>query len=621
MKRTWRITGGWVYASIAIAVAIATGAAIYVGLVIDAGNVTSLIRLRQALPSSRVKGYVSSQACRTCHPAEYASWHSTYHRSMTQTPAPGNVLAEIEGGLFRGETSKVGSNEFVLHRRNNEYWVQMLPFWRRDWKGLSAPHNKPIDLRIVLMTGSHRQQAYWVTDPLDDEHELYPTGIIWLRELGRHIPQKDVFLSTKLPSNPKMRWRKKCIFCHSTGFEWVTRTGSSRMRSPPYGEPRVAEYGISCEACHGAGAQHVRKNRNPFRRFALHMRTNDDSTIVNPEGLGAVRSIQACAVCHMAISQFTSKFYDPGRDDLADIRRPPPVEVRNSMPSRFWPDRMVRVGGREGPAVFDSPCFSKGGSFTCLSCHSMHKSAPDDQLKAGMRTNEACLQCHQDYRTKLSDHTHHRANSSGSRCYNCHMPYTSWNLIKATRSHQISNPDLAKDNAAGRPNACNLCHLDQTLSWTSNQLNQWYGHAPVQVTTEQKTVGAGPLWALKGDAIVRGLVTWSMGWQPAQQAAGTGWMAPYLAYLAADPYVVVRIAARRSLRSLRGFEAFDFDPIDIKTSIWQQNQRRIIHRWQQMTHEHVADPRLLLNSAGRLNKRRITAMLSRRDNTPVYISE
>ena len=531
---------------------------------------------------------------------------------MSQTPAPGNVLAEIEGGLFRGETSRVGSNQFVLHRRDNEYWVKMSPFWRRQWEeGLSAPHNKPIDLRIVLMTGSHRQQNYWVTDPLDDKLELFPVGIVWLRELGRHIPQRDVFLSTKLPSNPKMRWREKCVHCHSTGFGWVT----DRQ------ELRVAEYGISCEACHGPAAQHVRKNRNPFRRFALHTSTNDDITIVNPAELGAVRSIQACAVCHMAVSQYTLRCYDPGRDDLDDIRRSPPVEMRNSMPNRFWPDRMVRVGGREGPAVFDSPCFTTDGNFTCLSCHSMHKSAPDDQLKAGMRTNEACLQCHQDYRTKLSDHTHHRANSSGSRCYNCHMPHTSWNLIKATRSHQISNPNLAKDTAARRPNACNLCHLDRTLLWTSKHLNQWYGHAPAQVTTEQRTIGAGPLWALKGDAVVRGLVTWSMGWQPAQQAAGTDWIAPYLAYLATDTYTVVRIAARRSLRTLPGFEALDFDPVDIKTSTWQQNQRRIIQRWQQITHEHVADPSLLLGPAGRLDKQRITAMLSKRDNTPVYISE
>ena len=29
----------------------------------------------------------------------------------------------------------------------------------------------------------------------------------------------------------------------------------------------------------------------------------------------------------------------------------------------------------------------------------------------------------------------------------------------------------------GRPNACNLCHLDRTLGWTEQHLVRWYGHA------------------------------------------------------------------------------------------------------------------------------------------------
>ena len=39
---------------------------------------------------SREGEYVSSDACRSCHPAEYASWRHSYHRSMTQvvTPTP-----------------------------------------------------------------------------------------------------------------------------------------------------------------------------------------------------------------------------------------------------------------------------------------------------------------------------------------------------------------------------------------------------------------------------------------------------------------------------------------------------------------------------------------------------
>ena len=30
------------------------------------------------------KGYVGSKSCRSCHPSEHASWHGSFHRTMTQ---------------------------------------------------------------------------------------------------------------------------------------------------------------------------------------------------------------------------------------------------------------------------------------------------------------------------------------------------------------------------------------------------------------------------------------------------------------------------------------------------------------------------------------------------------
>ena len=52
-------------------------------------------------------------------------------------------------------------------------------------------------------------------------------------------------------------------------------------------------------------------------------------------------------------------------------------------------------------------------------------------------------------------------------CYNCHMPYTSYGLLKALRSHQITGPSVTTSVQTGRPNACNACHLDKPLGWTA----------------------------------------------------------------------------------------------------------------------------------------------------------
>jgi formate-dependent nitrite reductase cytochrome c552 subunit len=142
---------------------------------------------------------------------------------------------------------------------------------------------------------------------------------------------------------------------------------------------------------------------------------------------------------------------------------------------------MVRVSGREYNGLIDSPCYERATetarTLTCFSCHSMHIGADDrrgastwaaaHQVSPGMETNAACLSCHKQFRTNATTHTRHQNESSGSRCYNCHMPYTSYGLLKALRSHQISSPSVTASVQTGRPNACNACHLDKTLGWTA----------------------------------------------------------------------------------------------------------------------------------------------------------
>src|SRR5207244_5587662 len=100
---------------------------------------------------------------------------------------------------------------------------------------------------------------------------------------------------------------------------------------------------------------------------------------------------------------------------------------------------------------------------------------PNFMLKPKMTTNEACYQCHAEYRSGLAEHTHHAADSSGSLCYNCHMPHLVYSLMTTHRSHRIEIPDVKTSVATGKPHACNLCHLDKSLGWTQEQLERWSG--------------------------------------------------------------------------------------------------------------------------------------------------
>ena len=106
------------------------------------------------------------------------------------------------------------------------------------------------------------------------------------------------------------------------------------------------------------------------------------------------------------------------------------------------------------------------------------------------------------------------------------MPYTTYGLLKAIRSHQVDSPDVTASVETGRPNACNQCHLDKSLGWAAAELETRYGIAPPELSRDQREVAAGVLWALEGDAGQRALAAWSFGWEPAREASGSDWMGP-----------------------------------------------------------------------------------------------
>jgi hypothetical protein len=219
--------------------------------------------------------------------------------------------------------------------------------------------------------------------------------------------------------------------------------------------------------------------------------------------------------------------------------------------------------------MIDSPCYQRG-ELSCLSCHAMHKQADDarstrqwadDQLKPAMDGDAACVQCHTELAEDVTAHTHHAKGSPGSECMNCHMPHTSYGLLKAMRSHQVSSPSAQSTLDSGRPNACNLCHLDRTLGFTADALSRfWHVPAP-PLDDDRRALAESVVTLLRGDAAQRALYAWAMGWKPAQQASGSRFIAPWLALAMDDPYDAVRFIAGRSLRTLPGYAGFAFDSV------------------------------------------------------------
>jgi predicted CXXCH cytochrome family protein len=305
-------------------------------------------------------------------------------------------------------------------------------------------------------------------------------------------------------------------------------------------------------------------NRNAARRYLYHLSGDDDETIVNPSKLSQHRSTEVCGRCHSghghrAWNANTGTPFRAGDplEKFFSMRR-----FENTSPERqpsfFWGDGVSRVTGREYTALVESGCYTRG-EITCLSCHSMHDSDPNDQLAAGRDGDGACLQCHETYAERIEEHTHHPRGSSGARCYSCHMPNTTYGLLNLTRSHRIDSPSAAMSAQAGRPNACNLCHVDRSLAWAGDRLTEWYGQPQAAFSPDESEIPAVALWLVKGDAVQRATAAWHLGWDPALEAAEAGWQTHLLSQTLGDPYTAVRYIAERSLRKFPEFRGLDYD--------------------------------------------------------------
>ena len=596
-------------------------------------------------------GYVTSETCRSCHPAQYDTWYGSFHRTMTQVATTETVRADFDGV----RVERTHGRPMWLERNDDEFWAE---FDDPGWQGPEAERPR-IRRQVVMITGSHHQNIYWYATGHDRGLNVLPA--VYLIEDQRWVSRSAVVLHPPGQSVAMLNghWNAICIVCHTT-------LGKTAFDTPYQSEPfemqaidtTVAEFGIACESCHGPGQAHVEANRSPLRRYGLHVTGDGDSTIVLPTRLDPERSSQVCGQCHSVW-----EFYDldgerhanraglpyrPGHElrDTRFIAQPSvdrdspeiraflendPEFVRGS----FWPDGMVRVSGREYNGLIDSPCFRHATepdrTLTCFSCHTMHKTAEDRrpvadwadtyQVSTDMDGNGACLQCHEPMRADVTAHTRHGAESSGSSCYNCHMPYTSYGLLKTVRSHTISSPTATESAELGRPNACNLCHLDKTLGWTADHLDEWYGTPVPALSDDERRVAASLLWILKGDAGLRALAAQSMGWAPAQAASGTSWMVPHLGEALGDRYDAVRFIAARSLRSLPGYSDLGYDFVGpeqerVNTAV------RVLREWRASpASRQRREPELLVDAGGGLRVSALRRLFDQRDLRRLFLRE
>lgn len=591
---------------------------------------------------------VGSGACRACHPSEFTSWHDSFHRTMTEVASPRTVR-----GPWDGTRLEIEGRSVELTRRGDELWAR-LPDPDLVAAAIRAKSPAPsasaplVSRRVLLTTGSHHHQVYWVGGERGNELRLLP--ITYLIAEGRYVARRDAFLQPPDAPPHAIRWNSNCIMCHATRGEPKLDEARDVFASD------AVELGIACEACHGPGGAHVEKHESPFARLVTDLGHAADPSIVNPARLSPERASEVCGQCHAYfVPRNEDRFWQSGFSDFApgdalDRTRALLVPestganttaestgaIEAATESLFWADGTIRVGGRELNGLVRSACFERGQGerrISCLSCHAMHASEPNDQLRRDRTVDDACAHCHAELAEHVTAHTHHPAGSAGSSCVACHMPYTSYALFTAIRSHRIDSPSALATAESGRPNACNLCHLDRTLRWTATKLAAWYGAPLPTERREPATAGDAPLAPggaafegetpralvelLAGDAALRAVVADAFGRAEARAASSGAWQARALAELLDDPYAAVRKVAGDALARAPGFRDISYD-FTAPPAARRAARDRAIERATRLFGEHstlvAGDDTVSLDA-------RIRALVRARDERSTTISE
>jgi hypothetical protein len=277
--------------------------------------------------------------------------------------------------------------------------------------------------------------------------------------------------------------------------------------------------------------------------------------------VGPARGSDICGRCHgqriaPKLAQVLARGdgFRPG-EALAAVSRPifrsTSLQGTEETPfvDRFWPDGTPRLSAYEYQGLLLSPCWNDGDGLGCGHCHTMHGEEPNLQVRPDRRGSEACTQCHVPESLRgAPDHGGHRGVVD---CLGCHMPRTTYGLLRGLVSHRITSPDpAALLGRSDAPDACTSCHVDRSRAWAAGAMSGLglRGGTPGEPAAEEAWAPRVVLDLHGGDPIQRVLALHAL-----QRPGAVGSALDRLAAAVAgldDEYPVVRRVARDAARAL-----------------------------------------------------------------------
>jgi hypothetical protein len=205
--------------------------------------------------------FVGNDACRECHPGEYADHHAGNH-NRTLRVCDAQAL-----GTLMPTSGRIDNTKYAVTRDGAN-----LIYARYDQPDLSE--------RVGYVFGSGKLGMTYVTMKGNDRvlemrMSRFPSRNAWYLTPGQELVSND---SLGVVHDPESS--RKCFQCHSVASE------SNSIK------PAANLLGVGCEACHGPGSAHIQAAKTPGSKDLLM------------ENLGKLEARQLndrCGRCHRTI--------------------------------------------------------------------------------------------------------------------------------------------------------------------------------------------------------------------------------------------------------------------------------------------------------------------------------
>lgn len=331
----------------------------------------ALWTVRQDPPASAATVSASDDACAECHAAIATSWAGT---------GMARALRPLDGIDFAGLASvRAGATGWRYRLEGAGAKARIVEDWVGPDGVLSADVHNEARLAFAIGAGV-----------LDTSFAAERGGMLWfapLELLSAHggKPRRAALAPGHMQVGD-LRLRgpitEECLACHT---DRSLPRGFPLNRAPG---PDWTPAGISCAACHSAGAQHV-----AWREQELAgAKPAGNDPVLDPGRLAPLERVSLCARCHLQgdariyLKSFERGLLPPGGDLLEHMAVYVAAEETDDIGFVSQVERMVR-----------SRCFTRSldrgaRALTCETCHDPHRPLEDERERAAARSG--CMKCH-----------------------------------------------------------------------------------------------------------------------------------------------------------------------------------------------------------------------------------